>query len=92
MIMSVINDNSPPANLSQVGKMKGQKVTCVCQSQCVITPPCNDDDDDDVEGDINRIIGDVEVKPGLHHATELGVQANQVVCESRFLMFFPNTR
>ena len=28
------------------------------------------------------------VKPGLHHATELGVQANQVVCESRFLMFF----
>ena len=58
MIMWVRNDNSPPANLSQVGKMKGQKVTCVCQS-----PPRNDDDDDDVEGDINKIIGDVEVKP-----------------------------
>ena len=28
------------------------------------------------------------LKPGLHHATELGVQANQVVCGSRFLMSF----
>ena len=28
------------------------------------------------------------LKPGLHHATELGVQANQVVCESRFLIVF----
>ena len=58
------------------------------QSQYFIMPPCNDNYDNEVEGD-NRIIGDdIEVKPGLHHATELGVQANQVVCGSRFLIFF----
>ena len=52
-------------------------------------PPCNDNDDDDVKGDNRSFEGHINiVKPGLHHATELGVQANQVVCESRFLMFF----
>ena len=52
-------------------------------------PPCNDNDDDDVKGDNRSFEGHINiVKPGLHHATELGVQANQVVCGSRFLMFF----